>query len=330
MRLIGVVFFGIAVTGFSGCYTFTGIPSHGGGKRFAIEQELISASARAVAKDIDVTELLGKKCALYVISIGDEGSGNLLGGRFNWRAAIQGDYTNAPATRSSYPVVDTVTTTTTGGVVTTTDAENALNAPNRTNNDGARTGASVGATFQGAPDYRAEPFINPRDVQFLNAALHEAFVLRGVIIVAPERADIDVYVTVDVFGTHRSRSDFIVYNKESLRAKTALQVTAFDRERKPMLSPRTSSFEAEYVENYVLWMGPTSTSKLLRRSDSLLVDFSTMPAAGAWCPAGTELGPPLLPGAVDQETRTKPVTTPTTSPDTWRPEDVKKDDTKTE
>lgn len=32
------------------CGTLTGIPSHGGGKRFAIEQELVTASARAAVK----------------------------------------------------------------------------------------------------------------------------------------------------------------------------------------------------------------------------------------------------------------------------------------
>ena len=31
----------------TGCGTLTGIPSHGGGKRFAVEQELVAASSRA-------------------------------------------------------------------------------------------------------------------------------------------------------------------------------------------------------------------------------------------------------------------------------------------
>ena len=47
-----------------GCGTFTGIPSHGGGKRFAVEQELVAATARSVIKDIDLSQLKGKKTAL--------------------------------------------------------------------------------------------------------------------------------------------------------------------------------------------------------------------------------------------------------------------------
>ena len=35
----------------------TGIPAHGGGKRFAVEQELISASSRAAVKNIQINQL---------------------------------------------------------------------------------------------------------------------------------------------------------------------------------------------------------------------------------------------------------------------------------
>ena len=45
----------------SACGTITGIPSHGGGKRFAIEQELVSAASRKAIKDVDLTTLAGKK-----------------------------------------------------------------------------------------------------------------------------------------------------------------------------------------------------------------------------------------------------------------------------
>ncbi|MCL6045799.1 hypothetical protein M5Z51_09035, partial [Neisseria meningitidis] len=34
------------------CGTLTGIPAHGGGKRFAVEQELVAASSRAAVKEM--------------------------------------------------------------------------------------------------------------------------------------------------------------------------------------------------------------------------------------------------------------------------------------
>ena len=47
------------ITFLTGCGTLTGIPSHGGGKRFAIEQELVAASARGSLKELDLSSLVG-------------------------------------------------------------------------------------------------------------------------------------------------------------------------------------------------------------------------------------------------------------------------------
>lgn len=48
-RLLIPILFSVFIL--SACGTLTGIPSHGGGKRFAVEQELVAASARAAVKD---------------------------------------------------------------------------------------------------------------------------------------------------------------------------------------------------------------------------------------------------------------------------------------
>ncbi len=313
-----------------GCGTFTGIPTHGGGKRFAVEQELIAASSRAVAKAIDVSPLVGKKCSLNVITIGDEGSGNLVGGRYSWEAAIRGDYVNTPTTRSSFdfPVIPTTATTTTNtGFTSTTIAQNAINAPSRsrTRTEGADARMGGGVGYQGPPSYQQEAFINPRDAIFLQGVINEAFALRGVFIVPPERADVDVFITVDIFGTHRSRTEMHLYNRESLIAKTAVEVTAFDREsRRVILPPVTASYEAEYAEEYVLWMGPFRKSKGVRRSSDLLVDFkSLVETTGA--ESKEKLGAmPVPPDTGVEKSRTKELTAPLAAPETFRPEDVEK------
>ena len=79
------------------CGTLTGIPSHGGGKRFAVEQELVAASARAAAKEMDLSALQGRKVALYISTMGDQGSGNISGGRYSIDALIRGEYLNTPS-----------------------------------------------------------------------------------------------------------------------------------------------------------------------------------------------------------------------------------------
>jgi hypothetical protein len=65
----------------SGCASYIGMPSHGGGKRFATEQELIAASARAAIKAIDLPVVANHILAVTIVMMGDDGSGTLAGGR---------------------------------------------------------------------------------------------------------------------------------------------------------------------------------------------------------------------------------------------------------
>jgi hypothetical protein len=73
----------LAVGVLSGCGTLTGLPAHGGGKRFATEQRLVSASIRSALMDIDVTALKGKRAALIFDLVADEGGGSFNGGRWS-------------------------------------------------------------------------------------------------------------------------------------------------------------------------------------------------------------------------------------------------------
>ncbi len=43
------------------CGTLICIPAHGGGKRFAVEQELVAASSRAAVKEMDLSALKDAK-----------------------------------------------------------------------------------------------------------------------------------------------------------------------------------------------------------------------------------------------------------------------------
>jgi hypothetical protein len=277
----------------SSCVTFMGLPGHGGGKRLDIEQELVSATARAVARDLDVTPLVGKKCALYLVAIGDQGAGNFVGGQYDISAVLGGSYMSAPMATSStnnvYPVTTTTTTRTTSDSFNDTMAENttiqnALNSPTTATTTSSQNGTSHSRggelRFSASPTYRSEAFINAGDVQFLNAIVHEAFFLKGVRIVPAHEADVNVYITVDIFGTRRTQDQFYLVKNDNLLAKTALEVTAVDRAGTVIMAPRVSSFEAEYREKYFLWMGPFSITKGLRRSDALLADFTGMTPSG--------------------------------------------------
>lgn len=59
---------------------------------------------------------------------------------------------------------------------------------------------------------------------------------------------------VDVFGILRTRTDWAVHNTEKVRAKTTMEVAAFDARGKMIMSPRQGSYESIYQENYIAWI----------------------------------------------------------------------------
>lgn len=262
------------------CGTLTGIPAHGGGKRFAVEQELVAASSRAAVKEMDLSALKGRKAALYVSVMGDQGSGNISGGRYSIDALIRGGYHNNPesATQYSYPAYDTTATTKSDALSSVTTSTSLLNAPAAalTKNSGRKGERSAGLSVNGTGDYRNETLLaNPRDVSFLTNLIQTVFYLRGIEVVPPEYAD------TDVFGTVRSRTELHLYNAETLKAQTKLEYFAVDRDsRKLLIAPKTAAYESQYQEQYALWMGPYSVGKTVKASDRLMVDFSDITPYG--------------------------------------------------
>ncbi len=325
----------------SGCGTLTGIPSHGGGKRFAIEQELVSGTARAAAKDFDVSAIVGRRAAIYLTSIGDVGTGNLIGGRMSLSALLRGEAVHSPVIeeQADFSLLDTYalsnsstgtrtgtasrsgsssvtsnatsddastsaggsssSTSATGSSTSSTTSSSSVSS-NSQSDSTSRTetraevvapeasrrttqtrdegfNAEVGIGYSGIGGYSTSQVVVARDTQFLSAIIQKYLVLKGVIVVPPEFADVDVYVTVDVFGTIRSREDWLVTNAEILRAKTAMELAAIDRRTgEVVIPPQVSSYEAEYREDFAFWMGPHKTAKSIKESDGLLSDYSTL------------------------------------------------------
>ena len=283
----------IAAFTVSGCGSITGIPGHGGGKRFAVEQELLASTVRAVTKDIDVSALAGRRVAIYFVGIGDQGSGNIVGGRYSVAALVRGGYlASAPnEVVNTLPPIDRITNSSTTNTTTTGDTSTtATTTSNTTSSDlsdypersvseqsGNESAVNAGLAYNGIGNYTNNSVLNPRDYAYLSGVIQKGLILRGIKIVDPSDADVDLYVTVDVFGTIRSRHDWHVVNQESLIAKTSIEMAAIERDSGAVVIPaQISSFEAEYNEQYVAWAGPVHKIKELRRSDGILTDFTTM------------------------------------------------------
>ncbi len=285
----------------SGCGSLTGIPGHGGGKRFAVEQELVAAATRATIKQIDLSALKGKRVNIFVNSIGDTGAGSLLGGRFSLVSQVRGDYIQTPSVteKSLYPRYTSTsssssgTNTFSGGANSssstrgTTSTETLLGSPEKKTSQQKGSGGEmqVGVEYKGLGAYQNSDEISSDDLQYLSGLLETYFFLQGVHVVPPSEAEIDVYITVDVFGTVRTRVEWFLANNEILRAKTALEIMAIEHDSgKLVMPPQSSSIEAEYNEQYILWAGPVIITKYLHKSEPLLSDFTESSEIAA--PAG--------------------------------------------
>ena len=253
-----------AILMLSGCGTLTGIPGHGGGKRFAVEQELVAAATRSAIRQVDTAPIKGKKINLFVNTIGDSGAGNLTGGRFTLASQLRGDY-----------------------LVSTPEITKSLSNSTEVRQDGMARELAAGVAYEGLGTYHNSEEIPSSDLQYLAGLLEAWLYLRGVHPVPPSEAEVDIYVTVDVFGTVRTRVDWFLANNEILRAKTALEIMAVDHLTGDLvMAPVSVSSQAEYNEQYVLWAGPVSVKKMLKKSDPLLCDFTD--ADGAADTAATE------------------------------------------
>lgn len=431
----------------SGCGTLTGIPAHGGGKRFATEQRLVSASIRSALMDLDVSALQGKRAALVFDLIADEGAGSFNGGRWSpsllfsvglamspvttttnafkvYNLADSGtNYSNSGGSGGSSSVSTSVqsgvndntgssttgstssnnsstdstsansgsgsttssnnsttdatsgnnstttnsgnssgtSTSTTGGTSTNTSFNQGDSSTNATvgtgadssstsssgsgssttsssgsgttttssSGSGSSTSASSGSgsnrsesssisssnndsssstrggqtsqrqtlspsatqsttrtegtrrehtasiAYRGLGEYQNFP-VPKSDASLLMGLVRNYLMLKGVVPTTPNdpNADVLLYVTVDIFGTVRSRFDALLYNNETVKAETSLEIMAFDRTGQLILAPQSSNREARYREHYVMWTGPVTSHEQVYPGQGLLVDFS--------------------------------------------------------
>ncbi len=266
---------------FTGCAAQTGIPGHGGGKRFAVEQELVSAATRAAVKQIDLSKLRGKNVNLFVNAIGDTGAGNLVGGRFSIVSQIHGDYIQSSPVKETYIypryTSSSSTSNSNASITQKSITDTVLTSPSSkaTQQDGSGATIQAGMEYNGLGAYHNSEEITSDDLQYLAAVLQTYLYLQKVYVVPPSEAEVDVYVTVDVFGTVYTRVEWFVANNEILKAKTALEVLAVDHLTGALImEPQTATAESEYNEQYILWAGPVKIRKSVNKAEPLLSDFS--------------------------------------------------------
>ncbi len=233
----------------SGCGTTTPIPAQGGGKRFSVEQALVSASARHALSDLPLDILDGKAIMLEVSVIQDEGGGAInVGGRPYAANILTGQYDR---------------------FVSRSASQNTDNNTNSTTN--ATNLSSGGKVIQTEPIYNKDITYNASDVrQFTNLVV--SGLLRRNIFINPtpesgKTPEFVLEILVDIFGIWRSRTDWMLYNAETLMATTSFEyvLTPLSGEKKDRVVARVG-YDATYKESYFLWIGPYDTQMNIKPS----------------------------------------------------------------
>ncbi len=227
----------------SGCGTYTPLPTHGGGKRFATEQVLVSSVSKKAISDIPFEKLKGKRIVLETSVIHDEGGGYLNGGRSFSTESYS--LLNQKPNASAMP----------GDPVTSSK------------------GWSVGVgSMRSDNNYTKDlTFASTDSKHLINSIISAA--IRNNILVNPSpedgAPDYLVEVLVDALGTVRSRTDWAFKNSEQLKAQISFEyvITPLSAAVEQKRTQGTVAYEATYRESYVLWMGPTSTNYSIEKLD---------------------------------------------------------------
>ncbi len=192
---------GLVVCLLSGCTSFRGLPSHGGGKRFDEEQRVVAGAVRRAAGRMDLSELRGKRVRVILVSIPTSGAGNV-----NW-GGLQSVNLSGKLGKSisrSWKEGDTS--------ITTRD-DNGL--------------VGISTSYRPNSGYQIQRVATEGDVAYLRAAIVMNAHHYGIEITESE-AEAELFVLVDVLGTNRGRNDYLLWQKESLSASCEISYYARD------------------------------------------------------------------------------------------------------
>ncbi|MEN6387101.1 MAG: hypothetical protein ABFD79_18125 [Phycisphaerales bacterium] len=202
----------------SGCGTWRGIPSHGGGKRFDEEQRVVAAAIRQAVADMNVSELRGMKINVRLDAMAQNGGGQLT---LPGLSSLSAGYTN-------------------------------LKSDGKTNSIYDREGWDAGASFSTDVDLRPTVFASDGDLKYLEAALNMKLLHCGVSFAA-KNPDAVLNVLVDVLGTNRSRNDSLIAWKDNLRATCEITYYAIEPKNNALFfEARRASAESTYFEKSLL------------------------------------------------------------------------------
>jgi len=255
----------------TGCASFRGIPSHGGGKRFDEEQRIVAGAIRYAVSDMRFAELAGKRVRLQVTSIPTSGSGNLNPGGLQDISLGLNHYDNISRMVRAFAAQNSASDSTTYRWNDNEDdwdrfqhVDGASTHDGKVvgeNREDSRTTMNAGLRYRLDHSYFTQRENTQGDVAYLQAVLDMKASHDGVAIVGngPECV---LHVLVDVLGTNRRRRDFVLWKRDDLAATCELTYYARSLGKGELIfAARRAAGRAVYLEDRVWPVGWQNVSR---------------------------------------------------------------------
>ncbi len=235
---------GLLVCLVSGCSSFRGLPSHGGGKRFDEEQRVVASAVRRAAGRMDLSELRGLRVRVILVSIPTSGAGNV-----NWGGLQSVGLSGKLGESITRVVKESAVGAGPETTVTTKDDSGLL---------------GISASYRPNSGYQIQRVATEGDVAYLRAAIVMNAHHYGIEI-TESKVDAELFVLVDVLGTNRSRNDYLLWQKETLAASCEISYYARDLKRGNIhFRCRRSSAVASYNETRIFGLGNNYISRTIQ------------------------------------------------------------------
>ncbi len=230
-----------SITFFTGCSSFRGLPSHGGGKRFDEEQRVVAGAIRRATGRMNLSDLKGFKVKVKLISIPTSGAGNI-----SW-GGLQGlslglDYSDSLSeylkSNYKYPVTPT----------------EGIAKDYKTQTRAIKNGGRVGINYKPHSGFSSQRMMTDGDVKYLESAFLMNAHHNGINLVSKGQ-DVNLFILVDVLGTNRSRNDYLIWLEEELSASCEISYYAIHKNGELAFRCRRTSAVAHYAETRIFGIG---------------------------------------------------------------------------
>ena len=222
----------IAAVILSGCSSFRGLPSHGGGKRFDEEQRMLAAAVRHSVAEMDLSPLTGKRVNVVIRNLETSGSGTTTFAGLN-SLAVGGNRQHVDIDQFRPDV--------------TANPDVAFIS----NQDEDRRIGTVSANISARNTYRASSFSTAQDISYLQSVIEMKMHHQGITL-TPNNTEAILVVLVDVLGSNRSRRDQLLLIRDKLKVSCELTYYAMDTQSGEIIFPsKQVGAAAEYALDYI-------------------------------------------------------------------------------